>query len=378
VKFCEVAKVDPDCKHANGRLWSVPETIAHVNTFIAVQCFMRSMHPASLRKTYLPGIKAMFAILQQKNNFENAIGSADVKLVLQGCEKVYLRMHPVAEVLKIAFGMDLALCSKSTMKRMNTFKEAGAYMELKQKRMFVVMCVGIYFMLRKSEHISKKDGSPAGLKRNKITFLDYNNRPIPYHCVGKRGYKAKKVCIPTDFSKTDYSGFGRRPWHTRQEEPEKKEVCIVQILEDWIATTRDRYGAKEEDELYDVPGIERVTAYRLHQVMRDAVRSYTGDVPIGRIATTHSLRYGGATMMAAAGFPQYLIAHYGGWRADSEALRRYIVPSDESIARVSKYMTDMALAQPSRHYIDDAIALYQSRKGELCVVVKKGKKKAPK
>jgi hypothetical protein len=54
-------------------------------------------------------------------------------------------------------------------------------------------------------------------------------------------------------------------------------------------------------------------------------------------------------MMAAAGFPQYLIAHYGGWRADSEALRRYIVPSDESIARVSKYMTDMALAQPSRH-----------------------------
>ena len=112
--------------------------------------------------------------------------------------------------------------------------------------------------------------------------------------------------------------------------------------------------------------------------MRDAVRSYTGDVPIGRIATTHSLRYGGATMMAAAGFPQYLIAHYGGWRADSEALRRYIVPSDESIARVSKYMTDMALAQPSRHYIDDAIALYQSRKGELCVVAKKGKKKAPK
>jgi len=47
----------------------------------------------------------------------------------------------------------------------------------------------------------------------------------------------------------DYSGFGRRPWHIRQEEPEKKEVCIVKILEDWIATTRDGYRAKEEDEL---------------------------------------------------------------------------------------------------------------------------------
>ena len=52
----------------------------------------------------------------------------------------------------------------------------------------------------------------------------------------------------------------------------------MKILEDWIATTRDGYGAKEEDELYDSPGIERVTAYWLHQVMRDAVRSYRGDV----------------------------------------------------------------------------------------------------
>ena len=126
------------------------------------------------------------------------------------------------------------------------------------------------------------------------------------------------------------------------------------------------YGAKAEDELYDVPGIERVTAYRLHQVMRDAVRAYAGDVPIGRIATSHSLRYGGATMMASAGFPQYLIAHYGGWTADSEALKRYVRPSDESIERVSRYMTDMALAQPSRLYIDDAITVHQSIAGNFC------------
>ena len=357
-----MAEVNPTCRHANGRMWSVQETVAHVNTYVAIQCGMRGMHPASIRKTYLPGIVATFEIRREVNNFENAVAQKDVKLILEGCEKMYLKMHPVAETVKIAFGMDLALCSKETMKTMGTFREDPRHMDLKQKRMFVVMCVGIYFMLRKSEHISKKDGSPAGLKRAKVTFLDYNNRPIPYERIGKPGYRAKKVCIPTDFSKTDFSGFGRRPWHVRQEDVRKKDVCIVQILEDWIATTRDMYGAKAEDELYDVPGIEKVTAYRLQQVMRSAVRSYTGDVPIGRIATSHSLRYGGATMMAAAGFPQYLIAHYGGWKADSEALKKYVRPSDESIERVSRYMTDMALAQPSRHYINDAIAVYQSRK----------------
>jgi len=352
-------------------MWSVEETVAHVNTYIAIQCGMRGMHPSSLRKTYLPGIRATFAMGREINNFENAIASKDVKLVLEGCEKVYLKMHPVADKVKIAFGMDLALCSKEVMKKLGTFKEDPRHMELKQKRMFVVMCVGIYFMLRKSEHISKKDGSPAGLKRAKVTFLDYHNRTIPYDCIGKPGYEARKVCIPTDFSKTDFSGFGRRPWHIRQEDPRKKDVCIVQILEEWIAMTRDEYGARAEDELYAVPGIEKVTAYRLHQIMRDAVRAYAGDVSIGRIATSHSLRYGGATMMAAAGFPQYLIAHYGGWTAGSEALKKYVRPSDESIERVSRYMTDMALAQPSRHYIDDAIAVQQSRTGNLCMVAKK-------
>jgi hypothetical protein len=75
------------------------------------------------RKTYLPGIRATFAMRREINNFENAIASNDVKLVLGGCEKVYLEMHPVVDKVKIAFGMDLALCSKEVMKKLGTFKE---------------------------------------------------------------------------------------------------------------------------------------------------------------------------------------------------------------------------------------------------------------
>jgi hypothetical protein len=32
-------------------------------------------------------------------------------------------MHPVADKVKIAFGMDLTLCSKEVMKKLGTFKE---------------------------------------------------------------------------------------------------------------------------------------------------------------------------------------------------------------------------------------------------------------
>ena len=68
-------------------------------------------------------------------------------------------------------------------------------------------------------------------------------------------------------------------------------------------------------------------------------------------------------MLAGAGFPQYLIAHYGGWTTDSQALKRYVVPSEESIQRVSSYMTSMALGSPSKHYIEDAIAVWDERNG---------------
>ncbi len=70
---------------------------------------------------------------------------------------------------------------------------------------------------------------------------------------------------------------------------------------------------------------------------------------------SHSLCYGGTTMMAAAGFPQYLIANNGGWKATSRSLERYARPSDESIQRVSEFMTKMAYQSPSQRYIQDLL-----------------------
>ena len=39
--------------------------------------------------------------------------------------------------------------------------------------------------------------------------------------------------------------------------------------------------------------------------------------------SAHLLRYGGTTMLAAAGLPQYIIAYFGGWTEDSESLKFY-------------------------------------------------------
>ena len=127
-----------------------------------------------------------------------------------------------------------------------------------------------------------------------------------------------------------------------------------------MSLTRDVFGSTEGDGLYHVPGFVDPDMGTLHAVMGATVRSL-GVAGYDMNVTSHSLRYGGATMMAAAGFPQYLIAHYGGWKANSRSLERYARPSDESIQRVSEYMTKMSYQSPSRHYIQDLIARQRGR-----------------
>ena len=60
-------------------------------------------------------------------------------------------------------------------------------------------------------------------------------------------------------------------------------------------------------------------------------------------------------MMAAAGFPQYIIAIYGGWTENSTSLRVYTKPSEEMLQMVSLHMSQMA------HFIMDATARAKMR-----------------
>ena len=68
--------------------------------------------------------------------------------------------------------------------------------------------------------------------------------------------------------------------------------------------------------------------------------------------------------MAGAGFPQYLIAHYGGWAEDSESLKRYARPSDASIALVSEFMAKAAKGNLSLHHIQDLVVMQQAMQGK--------------
>jgi integrase len=132
----------------------------------------------------------------------------------------------------------------------------------------------------------------------------------------------------------------------------------VQILEHWFRHTRDEHGAKEDDALYFVPNLPEFKLDSLHRAMADTAHRM-GLHSDASAPTSHSLRYGGATMMAAAGFPQYLIAQYGGWSEKSSSLKIYTKASAAMIQEVSRHMTEMSKLNVSKMFLIDANIRHQ-------------------
>ena len=197
------------------------------------------------------------------------------------------------------------------MNRKNTFSEYGpAGQRICQLRAFVAQAFAICFLLRKSEHIPVPPGAVKGtaitLTRKHITFFDKHENAIPYGHVGS--ILAMSVAVNIPYSKTDARGFGRINRHARQ--PEGSAVDIVVILEHWICDTRDNYGTGEHESIYAINSrFATFTVDTLHKVMQLTLDDL--GIP-GLRATSHKCRYGGASMLAAAGFPHYVIAMYGG------------------------------------------------------------------
>ena len=124
------------------------------------------------------------------------------------------------------------------------------------------------------------------------------------------------------------------------------------LLEAWISHTRDEDGATDMDELYNIAALPVFLTDHLHEAMAITLADLKL-IPGSIKATSHSLRYGGATMMAAAGFPQYLIAHYGGWTEGSRSLAIYTKPSEDMLRRVSSHMVALARGNPSERFTKD-------------------------
>jgi len=354
--------MNEDCLSSDGKVMREKRIEDMVTSYIAVHCGLRGLDPKTLEVTYLPGIAAIFDKRRAECSqlFRKVTHSKEVKLVLKGFQRRYEECNPRANKIVLPYGYDLAILSRTVPENLQLFKGKDA--EVLMQRAFVCQVMGITFLLRKSEHIIKKskhEDRKTPLHRNQIVFFTRGQIPIAYKDIGN--IEAHAVVLNVKFAKADQSGYGRRNKHIRQ--PSTPDTCTVSILEKYIKTTRDQYKCTETDGVYYLPKHGDLSLSILHKIMQNTVAS-CGVKDFGKKVTSHSLRYGGATMLAAAGLPHYIIAIYGGWSPDSKSLRIYTKPSDMMANKVSRHMAKMAKEESSIYFINDAYVISKGRNTE--------------
>lgn len=299
--------------------------------FLAFEVGLRGLSPESIRKVYLGGIASYFVGAGIRNEFAAARRSAAVSYVLRGYMKIYSVMHPAGEAKKLAFTIELVKYLRNILTAEQLRRRGGLF----AKGLVLALKFGIYFLMRKSEYLPgyARDSEPVryGMRFSVIRFYDDAGNVVKWKAIEKGCAKSVEILVPR--SKTDQYGYGRVVRHTRVVGPN----CIVKELESWISFCRDSLGAVESDGLFCIGGSPILTDTDVAGAMKKIVVFLGWDASK---VSAHSLRYGGATMLAAAGLPQYVIEYFGGWAEGSKSAKFYMQVSGMAVVNVSEVMAE--------------------------------------
>ena len=325
-RYCGLFNVDDTCmKYTNEELES------YIAAFIGFEIGLRGLSPLSIKRVYLPAITSEFVGRGIKNNFGIVTRSAFIKYLMRGYMKIEAKIHPAGEAKKLAFTMELVKYLGPSLDGSNCKRKDDPIF---RRAIRMALMFGIYFLLRKSEYLPGLSAGKfhSGLRWARIRFYTADGLRIPFENVQKG--TAKFVEINIAKSKTDQLGYGRLVKHQRTE----GNNCIVHRLEQWATICKDKCDATENDYIFSINGkaLPIVSDKEVASAMKMIV-VHLGWNP--QKICVHSLRYGGATMLAAAGLPQYVIAYFGGWTADSTSLKLYTQMGGDSVAKVSGIMS---------------------------------------
>ena len=319
--FCQLVNVD----------WkliglSFSQVISVLLSYIGFEVGIRQMSPSSIKQSYLNHTQNHFTLNRIDNQFAAAHSAHIIKLTLKGYERIHHAMYPIAGARKFAFTIELVGYLEQAL---IAYKPLWIGQPWVIESLSLAMEFGIYFLLRKSEYLPNGSIS-GGLQWKDITFFDYDGRKIEWSCINKQSVKSMQINIGT--SKTDQNGIGRIVKHFRVDGPN----CIVCKTAKWARTCRKQLGMGETDFMFGVRGKQPViNSNTVSEAMKAIVKvlGWKADK-----VSPHSLRYGGATMLAAAGLPQYVIEYFGGWTAGSKSLKVYAQLGSAAVLNVSNIM----------------------------------------
>jgi hypothetical protein len=122
--------------------------------------------------------------------------------------------------------------------------------------------------------------------------------------------------------------------------------------------TQDTFNLSEDDSVWQIPRHLLLTG----DIIAEVMKAKCDVVGLPRLhVSSHSLCYGGAMELAAAGFPQYVISTYGGLTENSRALHIYTRLSQCTNELVSKHMFRDGMYRTVQTVVNDLLMHRQER-----------------
>jgi hypothetical protein len=327
IRFCRAVDVDPSGLNSAGVHITKAEATELLCSYVAHEILIRGNSPQTLDRSYIGHIDYHFQITYEDPFIAEARRSKLFQATLAGFTRVFHVISPLSASKKLAVGLPFIFGMRDPKILPSPVSEFDSIVRQAQ---LLALSIGVFFLLRKCEFLpgNYPSGCSRGLRWDHFTFFDSSGTAIPR----KRLFKgaAQSVVYKLDCSKSDQNGKGRILAHYRQDSP----MCIVAMAEDWSLLC-SRLAFQQDHYVFEVNNVSLFTCTQLLALIKEAASAY--GIPHTAI-TLHCLRYGGASMLATAGFPQYIIELCGGWAPGSQALRTYIQLGQETMSDVSKAM----------------------------------------
>ena len=300
ISFCNWFSIDP-------YLRSVPvEWVPEIHTLqfkdFAVVSFMQQLcHEEKLcpgtAGVYMSSVRFHLKVANQDIAF---LSSPSVSAARTAITLIYRRDNPVAGRRALPFTCDMLVFAKA-----KAFNTGSPLHEC------IVCCMeaGTVVMARVSELIPGKPQVDHWLRAEDVSFRLHDGRVVPSWAI--QGIAWSEVCsviIRIRSGKNDTAGEGHVFEYFTAALGEIRAFDIVQDLYSWAIRARLQKGKpffsyREESTL----------SYDVLSAAIKKVASCMGLDPTK--FRPHSLRIGGASMLAAAGLPDYVIQKQGRWKS---------------------------------------------------------------
>jgi hypothetical protein len=197
---------------------------------------------------------------------------------------------------------------------------------------YTALLMAFTALLRISEYVVVED-SDHHLRSQDVSFMVLGHRILSTDLELADIPHVTDVIVKIRSSKTDVDGSGTVfSFPINRDATEHTDICSM--MANWAARSRSKHG-QPFFASNSYRGFWRLNSVHVSQAVKSMATAFSF---APKRFTSHSLRYGGASTLAAAGLPDSWIQIYGRWK--SLTFLQYIKLSDNIFSTVQRTMSD--------------------------------------